>query len=76
MNRAIDALSTPEETKEVELAIIQSKNLTVTYVGYQRYSDTVGVHMYDLIAPQLPQYDYSLGNPTFSLEGLRSLGLI
>jgi hypothetical protein len=76
MNKAMDALATKEEILEAELALIQSKGLVVEYVGYQSYMDGVGVHMYNLVSPQLPGYTYDLGLPTFTLAGLRERGLI
>ncbi len=76
MNKALDALSTKEEVLEVELALIQSHGLTIEYVGYQDYGDGVGVHMYNLVKPELPGYSYEHGLPTFTLEGLRERGLL
>lgn len=68
--------ATKEEILEVEQAIIGASGLTVEYVGYQDFGSGQGIHLYNLVNPRLPQYNYSDGLPTFSIHGLRELGLI
>lgn len=69
-------IATPEETLESELVIIGGAGLKVEYVGFQRGLGNDGVHLYNLVEPKLPGYTYDGTLPTFSLMGLKELGLI
>ena len=36
----------------------------------------IDLRMWDLIEPQLPTYTYDGGFPTFTIEGLKKLGIV
>lgn len=70
-------VATPEEVLESEMAIISAAGIKVKHVGFQKGLEGGGVHMYDVIEPRLPGYNYSDGGlPTLTMEGLREKGLL
>lgn len=69
-------IATPEEVLETELVIIGGAGLKVEYVGFQRGLENDGIHLYNLVEPKLPGYTYDGTLPTFSLVGLKELGLV
>lgn len=69
-------IATPEEALEIEMVLIGGAGLKVEYVGFQRGIENDGVHLYNLVEPRLPGYTYDGTLPTFSLAGLKELGLV
>ena len=58
---------------------INRKGLVLRYKGQMLWAKQYGIdaRLWDVISPVLPTYDYSSGGyPTFTLEGLKSRGLI
>lgn len=67
-----DKLTTPEERKEV-------KYVGVARIRLQYLKDSkrkMGIPLWNLIEPHLPNYTYDGGFPTFSIDGLRQHGVI
>lgn len=69
-------VATPEEVLEAEMVLIGGAGLKVQYVGFQRGLENDGIHLYNLVEPRLPGYTYDGTLPTFSLTGLKELGLV
>lgn len=51
--------------------------MKLVYLGRtQGYSGALDTRMWNVIAPELPGYDYKYGYPSFGLEGLKELGVL
>lgn len=76
MNR-ID-VATPEEVLEAELVIIGAAGIKVRHVGFQKDANGGGMHLYDILEPKVPGYNYTEdgGSVTLTLNGMREKGLL
>lgn len=75
-------LATPEEVKEAKYVGIKRvvlrylKNSKQMGAWAKKIDPAADLRMWDLIEPRLPNYNYTDGYPTFTLEGLRQVGVL
>lgn len=68
----IKDLATPAELKELKYVGI--KRIRLQYLKQSKQK--MGFALWNLIEPQLPNYTYDGGFPTFSIEGLKERGIL
>ena len=77
--KGLKALTVEDERREIVTVLNGVKGLKLVYKGQMEWSKKFGIdsRMWDVVAPILPEYDYSAGGyPTFTTEGLKQRGLI
>ena len=75
--KALKYLAVPAELKEIESILKQ--DLSALKLQYLRGSAQKGLRLWNVLAPQLKGYPKNgelNGYPTFSIQGLKSQGLV
>lgn len=75
-------IAAPAEIKE--LKYVGVKRIVLRYLKQSRqkgewakqFDPQADLRMWDLIEPHLPGYEYTLGYPTFTIEGLKKVGVL
>lgn len=65
-------LATPEEIKEAKYVGV--KCIRLQYLKNSK--KMMGIALWNLAEPKLPRYDYTHGLPTFSIDGLKQVGVL